>query len=98
MSKHRHAELMALYAQDALETDRPWERWEFRPKSRWLPFLLGDHPLWEEECEYRRKPKTSRERFEEWAGDGVYMSKGNLHYKLAWDAWQEAERQAKESG
>jgi len=26
--KHKHADLMALYAQDAQETDKPWLRWE----------------------------------------------------------------------
>lgn len=26
--KHRHAELMMEYARDALETERPWERWQ----------------------------------------------------------------------
>lgn len=28
MTKHIHAELMAEYAKDAMETDKPWERWE----------------------------------------------------------------------
>lgn len=27
--EHIHAAAMAEYAKDALETDRPWERWEF---------------------------------------------------------------------
>lgn len=27
---HTHAHNMLLYAQDAAETDRPWERWEMR--------------------------------------------------------------------
>ena len=26
---HIHAAAMAEYAKDALETDKPWERWEF---------------------------------------------------------------------
>jgi hypothetical protein len=26
---HKHAKLMALYAEDAAETDKPWERWEY---------------------------------------------------------------------
>ena len=28
--KHKHADLMLQYAEDAMETDRPWERWEWR--------------------------------------------------------------------
>lgn len=27
--KHPHAELMKQYAEDAMETDKPWERWEY---------------------------------------------------------------------
>lgn len=42
----------------------------------------------------RRKPKTSRERFEEW------RSQNEEDYKsialVLWEAWQEAESQAKE--
>ena len=26
--KHRHAELMKIYAEDAMETEKPWERWQ----------------------------------------------------------------------
>ena len=56
--KHKHAELMALYAQDAMETDRPWERWECRYDSGpWRQF--GRHPLWSEGTSYRRKHKTT---------------------------------------
>jgi hypothetical protein len=56
--KHKHAELMALYAQDAAETDRPWERWEYctMVKARWRP--IDYNPLWDESVEYRRKPRT----------------------------------------
>lgn len=56
MAKHVHAELMAQYAQDALETDRPWERWEFRNSSRkWKS--KDTHPDWNPDHEYRRKPR-----------------------------------------
>lgn len=56
---HVHAELMAMYAEDAKETDRPWERWEFRNKdsSNWIP-IDGTHPIWTYRAEYRRKPRT----------------------------------------
>ena len=54
---HIHAELMAQYAEDALETDKPWERWEFHHK-RGEYQSLGSHPDWAVTREYRRKPKT----------------------------------------
>lgn len=59
---HKHANSMALYAQDALETNQPWLRWEFRmvnlsdPGSeKWFPCLSGN-VVWYEAYEYRRKP------------------------------------------
>ena len=93
MTKHKHAELMKLYAEDARETDKPWERWQFRYAG-----LQGWHPCdcamyWHDTWEYRRKPKTSRERFEAWFRPAEYLGSCNV----AWEAWQEAERQAKES-
>lgn len=61
MAGHKHAALMLQYAQDAAETDRPWERWEFSnpsvPEWRSVEF---SHPLWDEDCNYRRKPRTIR--------------------------------------
>jgi len=61
MSKgHVHAELMAQYAQDALETDRPWERWQSRSKGAahdnmaWR--TMYGHPKWQGSRDYRRKP------------------------------------------
>ena len=55
--KHKHAELMMQYAQDAMETDKPWERWEFYNKltESWLS--TTNHPAWVTTSEYRRKPK-----------------------------------------
>ena len=57
MAKHIHAELMMQYAQDAMETPRPWERWEMYGKvsGSWLP--LGACFFWRPENQYRRKPK-----------------------------------------
>ena len=51
---HVHAELMALYAQDAMETDKPWERWELF-NDGW--YDLVNNPVWYEGTQYRRKPK-----------------------------------------
>lgn len=57
--KHPHAANMLLYAEDAAETDKPWERWEAKESvfntHPWRS-LFGS-PLWEEKCQYRRKPK-----------------------------------------
>ena len=54
---HKHAALMALYAQDAMETDKPWERWEFRIgiHDEWT--TLGGATMWYTDYQYRRKPK-----------------------------------------
>lgn len=58
MTAHKHAALMLQYAQDAMETDRPWERWEFNPNSTWQP--CGNNPGWFTDSEYRRKPQVIR--------------------------------------
>ena len=57
MTAHKHAALMLQYAQDAAETDKPWERWECNDGVAWRPFTMK-HPSWLQECEYRRKPRT----------------------------------------
>lgn len=54
---HIHAAAMADYAKDALETDKPWERWEFSRKNREYAYLQN-HPLWETDIKYRRKAKV----------------------------------------
>ena len=58
MTAHKHAALMAQYAQDALESETPWEKWEIsgQTSGRWYP--LHGQPTWTVEYEYRRKPKT----------------------------------------
>lgn len=59
MSKHIHAELMMQYAQDAMETGEPWERWEFYGKisESWMSVKAGVSPAWWPDVQYRRKPK-----------------------------------------
>ena len=57
MTAHKHAALMLQYAQDAAETDKPWERWECNDGVAWRPFTMK-HPSWLQDCEYRRKPRT----------------------------------------
>ena len=59
MTAHKHAHLMMQYAHDALETDKPWERWQIRPEGG----TEGWHDCsgrlcFSERCEYRRKPRT----------------------------------------
>ena len=59
MSKHIHAELMAQYAQDAMETDAPWELWEYRRANYNGPWdELETNPTWCEYNRYRRKPRV----------------------------------------
>ena len=55
--KHKHAELMMQYAQDAMETSEPWERWAlFLPNGcGWVD--CTSNPSWYDHIEYRRKPK-----------------------------------------
>jgi len=60
MTAHKHAALMLQYAQDATETDRPWERWEYKIdgcNGEWLS-VLNTHPDWNVNFEYRRKPQV----------------------------------------
>lgn len=54
---HPHAESMMLYAQDAMETDKPWERWVFITENGTLCQCMK-HPEWRKDFEYRRKPRT----------------------------------------
>ena len=58
MTAHKHAHLMAQYAQDAMETDKPWDRWQFRvlDTEGWLDCASGTG--FSDLCEYRRKPRT----------------------------------------
>ena len=57
---HIHSHLMELYAQDAKETDKPWERWQWRDEEgEWVDFEDdGVRPGWYADTQYRRKPKT----------------------------------------
>jgi len=57
--KHKHAENMLAYAQDAMETDKPWERWEWFNEydQEWETLALN--LKWGLNDQYRRKPRTS---------------------------------------
>ena len=57
MTAHKHAALMAQYAEDAFETGVPWVMWELKGGSGgWEP--LSRHPMWRQASQYRRKPQT----------------------------------------
>ena len=55
MTAHKHAALMLQYAKDAMETDRPWERWEVAAPNEWNRCEIS--PSWSEDHNYRRKPE-----------------------------------------
>ena len=58
MTAHVHAENMRLYAEDAAETEQPWERWQWRygPHEYWQP--LSPECQFIQNKEYRRRPRT----------------------------------------
>ena len=59
MTAHKHAALMLQYAQDAAETDSPWERWEFNTGGdTWAE--LSKNPSWLEDRKYRRQHPVIR--------------------------------------
>ena len=59
MTAHKHAALMLQYAQDAEETDTPWERWEVNTDGdTWVELIKN--PSWLEDRKYRRKPQVIR--------------------------------------
>lgn len=64
MTGHIHARLMLQYAQDATETDTPWERWQYAADTeydgcrQWRS--LVSHPDWQTHLAYRRKSRTVR--------------------------------------
>ncbi len=51
-----HADLMAMYAEDAKTHAEPWKLWQFCFCDKWKP--LDDHPSWLPENNYRRIPRT----------------------------------------
>jgi hypothetical protein len=56
---HPHAALMAEYAQDATETETPWERWDYTYSGDcfWKP--CDGTPFWAPNLRYRRKPSPT---------------------------------------
>ena len=60
MTAHKHAALMLQYAQDAAETDKPWERWEWRDINTDQFITCNQHPSWSLNGGFRRKPQVIR--------------------------------------
>lgn len=54
---HIHAKEMAEYAKDALETDKPWERWQVMSEQCSEVYDLRYNPSWDTDRKYLRKPK-----------------------------------------
>ncbi len=56
MNKHPHAELMKLYAEDAMTTAEPWKLWEvYDPEAdKWV--TLRKNSEWAADKLYRQKP------------------------------------------
>ena len=55
MTAHVHAGNMALYLEDARETETPWERWEYHSQINHNWKKLCTNPAWDTTCSYRRK-------------------------------------------
>ncbi|UCR75346.1 hypothetical protein vBAfQDWS535_56 [Alcaligenes phage vB_Af_QDWS535] len=53
---HVHAELMAQYAKDAAETDKPWAMWQYAASHSYIWKTLDGNPAWHPLVKYRRKP------------------------------------------
>ena len=56
MTKHVHAEMMALYAEDAMQTTKPLVAVEFSDGGSWID--CWNSPIWLENNQYRRKART----------------------------------------
>ena len=55
---HVHAASMKLYAEDAAETDKPWERWEVLAVGHQFWNTCVEGLYWHPSNSYRRKRKT----------------------------------------
>ena len=87
MAAHKHAALMLQYAQDAAETDKPWERWEFEVKSGvWCN--LSEHPAWLKNKNYRRKPQVIRVGRHEFPEPITEVpEEGTVYWTIEVDGW-----------
>lgn len=87
MTAHKHAALMLQYAQDAAETDRPWELWEAKSCKALLWDNLHSSPGWAGDYDYRRKPeppKTQTRTFECLAHVSGYLHWREKGAEMVW--------------
>jgi len=56
MAAHIHAKNMALYAEDAIETEHPYNKWEVSLQG-FIWETLNSNPRWNQVFKYRRKLK-----------------------------------------
>lgn len=97
MTAYKHADLMLLYAKDAAETDKPWERWEWRDKSDAEFLACQQHPSWKLNHDYRRKPQVIRVGRHEFpkpiteapeeGTDYFYIDVGNTCFEVNGSIW-----------
>jgi len=64
--KHKHAELMMQYAEDATKTDAPWEYWQFQSMNGGSWFSCDEEDMAWNIFNYRRKQKEYRMSKEDW--------------------------------
>ena len=89
--QHKHANAMLEYAMDALQTDAPWQRWEYRDNEGSYWRQPGSHPCWFEDFEYRRKPNQEQldvEAFNKWRVYEDYSF--SCAAEISWKAWTAA--------
>lgn len=81
---HPHAEKMAEFAQDARETDKPWDRWEWLGASgTWHP--ADSSPTWERFTEFRRKPTITPDPH---AASMLMYAQDAAETDRAWERWE----------
>jgi hypothetical protein len=90
-----HAENKALYAEDAKMHENPWDLWEhcYEGFKTWLN--CTDHPFWNEDTLYRRKPRPKEQPKEQIIDlanplfKGCATNKGELFmYSHSGQAWR----------
>lgn len=88
LGPHPHAESMALYARDAMETEEPWLRWQLQTLTGlWVDCTA--HPAWHQRLKYRRKPVARTHMvngFEVPAPPAAPPRVGESYYAVAPDA------------
>jgi hypothetical protein len=93
---HKHAALMAQYAQDAQTHEEPWKLWQYQyePAGTWKD--CSGSPFWANTVEYRRKPARqctvvlTEEQIRELLLASEHVSWENDDWTSAIDALKEA--------